>query len=284
MATAIGAYATLSPVKRRLNIGQTAPDTTQDAILQSFCDQVNGQLEAKTGRVFAPIPVIATTISSGGGAGSQSVTLASGTNIAIGDALLFGLVSATHEHGIVSSVAGAVIGLQWPLAATYANGTAVSRVQLFDGDDALENGRMLPVATGLISATAVEVAFYTGGSFNLIPTTDWFLRPNAIDREPGWPATELWMTDIPSSNNPSPRFFRGLGNIRVGCTPGWPAIPDEIAALAEKKVVAAYRGRGAGGGGSVTIGSDGQRTIEIELTSSDWRLLNGYTAKEAELI
>jgi hypothetical protein len=281
LATAVGAYATLVPVKRRLNV----TNATDDVLLQSLCDQINGQIEAKTGRVFAPFPTIATTVSSGGGAGSTSVTLASAANISIGDALLFGPVSGTHEHGIVTSVAGAVVGLQWPLVATYAGGVAVSRVLLFDGAEALENGRLIAIPSGVVSATSLEVAFYTGAAFNLIPTTDWFLRPLPIDREPGWPATELWMTDIPSSTNPAPFFSRGRGNIRLaGNQQGWPAIPDEIAGLAEKKVVAAYRARGSGGAGSVSIGSDGTRTIEMELTQADWRILNGYMAKEAVII
>lgn len=284
MATAIGSYATLAGVKARLaNNGVPFP-ATDDTVLTNLCNQVNGAIEAKTGRVFAPYPTIATTVSSGGGAGSTAVTLASATGVAIGDSLMFGPVTGTHEHGIVTSIVGSIVGLQWALTNTYANGTAVSRCVLFDGDERLERDRMIPVAFGLVSATSLEVAFYTGGTFNLIPATDWFLRPLPIERENGWPATELWMTDIPSSNNPCPTFTRGLGNIRLGGTPGWPETPDEIVALAEKKVVAAYRARGSGGAGSVTIGTDGQRTIEMELTTAEWRLLESYSAKEAVIV
>ena len=285
MPTAIGAYATLANVKARMAQQGQVFGSADDTILTTICNQVNGWIESKTGRVLAPIPTIPTTVSSGGGAGSQSVTLASGTNIAIGDALLFGPVSGTHEHGIVTSVAGAVIGLQWPLVATYGGGVAVTRVLLFDGDDALENGKMMPLPSGVVSATSLEVAFYTGGAFNLIPATDWFLRPLPMEREPGWPATELWMTDVPSSNNPAPTFNRGRGNIRLdGETQGWPAIPDEIAGLAEKLAVAVYRARGSGGGGSVTVGSDGTRTIERSMDAQDWRLINGYAAKEVVIV
>ncbi len=285
MATAIGAYATLANVKTRMaQQGQTF-GSGDDTILTSLCNQVNGWIESKTGRVLAPVPSVATTVVSGGGAGSTSVTLASGASIQIGDALLFGPVSGTHEHGVVTSVAGAVVGLQWPLVASYAGGVAVTRVLLFDGDEALENGQMVPLPSGVVSATNLEVAFYTGAAFNLIPTTDWFLRPLPMDREPGWPATELWMTDIPSSNNPAPFFARGRGNIRLdGETQGWPAIPDEIAGLAEKLVVAVYRARGSGGGQAVTIGTAGERTIEMAMSSQDWRLINGYAAKEVVIV
>ena len=137
MATAVGAYATLAGFKVR-NPGTAAGS---DGLIQSICDQVNGWIESKTGRVLAPYTVIATTVGSGGGAGSTAVTVASATGISTGDAVMLGPVSGTHEHGIVAGVSGSVLTLQWPLAATYANGTAVTRVQLFDGSDAMENGR-----------------------------------------------------------------------------------------------------------------------------------------------
>lgn len=285
MATAIGAYATLAGVKARMaQQGQTF-GAADDTVITNLCNQVNGWVESKTGRILAPRAAISTTVSAGGTVGSTSVTVASATGIAIGDALMLGPVSGTHEHVIVAGIAGAVLTLQFPLIAAYANGTAVTGVLLFDGDDALENGRLIPVSSGLVTVANLEVAFYTGGAFNLIPTTDWFLRPNPLEREPGWPATELWMTDIPSSNNPAPRFFRGLANIRAsGAQSGWPASPDEIVGLAEKLVVALYRARGSGGGSSVTIGSDGERTIEMAMSSQDWRLINAYTAKEVQLI
>lgn len=284
MATAVGTYAVLANVLVRMAQSGVTFGAGDNPLLTSLCNQTNGWIESKTGRILAPFPLIATTVVSGGGAGSQSVTLASGTGVVIGDALMFGPVSGTHEHGIVASVAGAVIGLQWPLVASYSGGAVVARVQLWDGEEALEGGRCLPVAGGLVTATSLEIAFYTGGAYNLIPTTDWFLRPTPLEREPGWPATEVWMTDIPSSNNPCPMFTRGIGNIRAVCQPGWPAQPDEIVALAERLVVGAYRARGAGGGQSITIGSDGTRLIEMSMTAQDWYLIKSYAAKEVVIV
>lgn len=53
MTTAVGAYATLAAVKARLDIG--GADTTDDDLITDLCDQVNGYIEAETGRVMAPI-------------------------------------------------------------------------------------------------------------------------------------------------------------------------------------------------------------------------------------
>ena len=52
MATAVGTYATLADTKLRLGLGTAT--TTDDTLLQDLCDQVNGWIEATTGRVVAP--------------------------------------------------------------------------------------------------------------------------------------------------------------------------------------------------------------------------------------
>src|SRR5258706_14408487 len=121
---------------------------------------------------------------------------------------------------------------------------------LFDGHDILEGGRLLLIPQGIRAITLLEVATYTGGAFATVPATDYFLRPNAQERDPGWPATELWMTDLPSAGNPAPYFFPGFANIRItgpgGGTLGWAAQPDDIVAIAEKLVTMAWQGRQSG--------------------------------------
>ena len=52
MATATGTYATLADAKLRLGFGTAT--TTDDTLLQDLCDQVNGWVEASTGRPIAP--------------------------------------------------------------------------------------------------------------------------------------------------------------------------------------------------------------------------------------
>lgn len=280
MATAVGTYATPANLKTRLGI----PDANDDTILGRFCDWTNSWIEGRTGRVLVPGSLISTTVASGGGAGSSSVTLGSGTGVSIGDALMFGPVTGTHEHAIVAGVAGAVMALQSPLVNAYSNGTAVTRALILDGDEVLENGRCLPIVSGLVTVTSVEAAFYTGGAFFTVPSTDWFLRPNPIDREPGWPATEVWMTDVPSSSSPMTIFARGMGNIRLGgAQPGWPAMPDEIVGIAEKIVANAWRLKGSGAGN--VAGPDYMETaVRTALDGADWRTMARYTAKEVEIV
>lgn len=275
-------YCSLGEVKARLGVPDT--DTSDDEVLLDLIGQVSGWIESFTGRAIRPIPAISTTLSSAASIGATSVSLTSAVNIAAGDALLFGPVSGTHEHGIVISVSGTTVTLQAGLANAYASSTAVSRVWLFDGFDALENGRMVPAPRGIVSGTSLEVAYFTNGTFQTIPATDWFLRPTPYEREPGWPATELWMTDIPSSNNPSPMFYRGFQTIRLAGSFGWPAIPVEIESVALNVTVAAYRARGSGGGDTFTLGSDGTRTFERLLGTQDFRTLLRYRVKSAVII
>lgn len=279
-----GQYARLAGVKIRMQQAGQVFGANDDAILTILCQQVNGWLEATTGRIFQPYPAVNTTLNGAVSIGATQVTLTAPGTLAAGDALMLGPVSGTHEHGIVAAVSGSVVTLQAGLVNAYGNGASAQRCYLWDGFDTLEGGYILPVPNGLVSMTSLELAFYTGGAFNLIPATDWFLRPLPLDREPGWPATEIWMTDIPSSNNPQPLFMRGRANVRALCTPGWPSTPYELVALAEKLVVGAYRARGSGGGSSVTIGTDGTRLIEQSMSAQDWRTLNHYTSKDAVIV
>ena len=112
-------YATLAGVKTRMaQAGQPFGDQ-DNGKLQAICNQVNGWIESRTGRPLGPYPAFSTTVVSGGTIGSQSVTLASTTGLAIADAIMLGAVGATHEHGIVANITGSVVSLQWPLAAAY---------------------------------------------------------------------------------------------------------------------------------------------------------------------
>jgi len=140
-----GTYATLTPLKQRLGLSTT--DTTDDALLQTICDQANGYIESMAHRVLAPL-------------GVQTYT--------------------------------------------------------FDGFEYLENRRLLLVPHGILTVTAVQVAAYTGQAYITVPISDIFLRPPAHQREPGWPATEIWFTDIPSTANQYPYFPQGFNTVSVG--------------------------------------------------------------------
>lgn len=210
MTTAVGIYATLAEAKGR-GIGSGGND---DARIQLLCDQVNGWIEAKTGRIFAPI--------------------------------------------------------------TYS-------ASLFNGTAALEAGRLLLVPRGLRTVSLLRLAFFTGGAMNTIPSTDYFIQPASQERDPGWPGTELWMSDIPSSN-PCPTFQPGINTIEVTGTGGWAFPPDEIVDVALNLVISQYRALSSGGGDSLTIGIDGERTFERALSGKDYSTIKLYSLKQLDIV
>ena len=281
MATAVGTYATLSALKLRLNTQGTGEDT----LLQALCDQTNSWIESFTGRILAPIPAFSTTLNGAVSPGATTATLTSVTGLSLGDAILFGTVSGTREHGIVVGIAGSVVTLQAALVNAYSNGAAVNRVQLFDGDEA--DSRVLLAPNGIITLTALEVTptwNAASSSWNLVPGTDYLLRPTPLDREPGWPATEIHMSPIPSSGNTYP-YFAGYKAIARGSGSfGWPAIPDEVVGVSLDVAVAAYRARASGGGETFTIASTGERSFERSLSYQGRKTLMRYTSKSIAIV
>lgn len=159
---------------------------------------------------------------------------------------------------------------------------------LLDGIMAEDGESLLPVVFGVneIASTSatltLEIAPRTGGTFVTVPRTDWFLRPLAINRRPGWPATVIRLTDAPSAGNTSGnRFWPGYENVRISGpagTFGWPAIPDEITELAVTAVVRAWSARQAGQ--TDVIGSDeyGKPIVSRYVSGRDRDTLRRYDA------
>lgn len=284
MATAVGTYATLANVKLRI---QDA-DTNDDTLLQSFCDQANMWVESKTQRILAPYTAFSTTVSSGFGAGTSAGGLATATGLNVNDVLCFDALGAsTRESAQVAAINGTTVTLATSL--TFSHSGSVKRVFVFDGFDALENGKLLPMPLGLVAVTSLEVCTFSAGSggalapnviFYTIPNADYFLRPVLSQRSPGWPATELWITNVPTPSDTTPSFYPGYNNIRLDCTPYWPAIPDDVIPVAEQVAVSLYRSRGSQGGQTINIGTDGTQTIERALSSIDWQTINRYRVRQ----
>ena len=158
-----------------------------------------------------------------------------------------------------------------------------SAAYLVDGWDAIES-RCLLFPRGIVSLTLVENTTYTGGTFATVPSSDWFLRPVGANLQPGWPFTELWMTNIPSSGNTTPAFYPGFATVRVTGILGWPAIPDDVANLGNNIVVGLWRGRSSGGADAFSLGLDGERTISRLLSSADWATVKKYTRAELMVV
>jgi hypothetical protein len=284
MSTSIGTYA--DPTAVWVHMGNSG---SPDAALQSFCDQVNGWIEYTTGRVLAPLPRFTSTLSAPASIGALTVTLASTTGLQAGDELAFGPVTGTHESSPVVDATSGTVTLGVALANAYATSAPVERVYLRDGFDAsvsddMVPGRILVEDRGIVTLTALEIASFTRGAFSVIPLGDIWLRPVVQQRQPGWPATEMVMTNIPSPNNPYPAFFPGYGNIREWGQLGWPAAPDEIVAIAERVTVALWQMRAGGGAYQVSPPTDGATMIPHLLSYDDWRTLKGYQRKSLGII
>ena len=128
----------------------------------------------------------------------------------------------------------------------------------FDGYDALHGGRCLLVPRGVRSLSLLETAATTGASFTTVTSTDYFLRPTTQERSPGWPATELWLSDMSAS---LPAFPRGYANVRLTGTFGFSPIPRRIEEVALNLVVRMYASRQAGQMDMLGAGGDGGQPI-----------------------
>lgn len=209
MATAIGTYATTAAVKARL-LAAGVTDTTDDALIGTICDQVNGTVEWKTGRVLAPV---------------------------------------------------------------------ASAVYTYDGysESVIHGAKALFVRIGLRAVSLLRIADSTGDTWNTVASTDYYLRPVSQEREPGWPATELWLSDEPAGNYT--HFPRGFANIEVTATTGWAAIPDEITGVALTLAVRAWHARQAGQTDIIGTDETGAPVVSRLLSLEDRRILSGYTGK-----
>lgn len=285
--TATGRYATLANVKLRL--GRT--DAADDGILQRYCNFVGSRIEGITGRILAPIPPFATTTSGAIAAGASTFTLATTTDLNPGDALMLGPVSGTHEHVIVSDVSGSTVTPEAPVVNAYGSGATAQRCYIFDGEPSWggfgPQTLVMPVPNGIISLSSLEVAptwNAASTSWALTPATDRLLRPSPLDREPGWPATQIHLSPIPSASNTYPYFAGYAAVARAVGTFGWPAIPDEIVDCAETVVIRAFQARRTGQGDMVGTTDTGQVLIS-RMLAAEWRdVLGRYQSKDVLII
>jgi hypothetical protein len=156
----------------------------------------------------------------------------------------------------------------------------------FDGYDAvgqfpaygiatgIPHGNTLLVPGGVQSISQIQIASITGGTLTTLASTDVVLRPLPWRRDPGWPATQLVLTDVAAWRWWPP----GYGNIIATGVFGWDHIPSDIEAITRRLVIGAFRGRSTGGGDLYTIGLAGERTFEHVLSWEDKATLKAYDA------
>ena len=152
-------------------------------------------------------------------------------------------------------------------ARTPGTGT---RTYLFDID---QQTRELRIPKGIAEASLLETATSTGGAFSTVTSSSWFLDPAPADRDYGWPATSISLSDVTGTC-----FYPGKRVVRVTMALGFEAVPDDIAEVALNLTVALHRRRGASSGGdTVTVDVGGNRTYEWALTKKDKDTLARYT-------
>jgi hypothetical protein len=352
---AIGAYATLAAAKLRLTEAGVT-DTSNDTLITELCGDVNSWIESRCQRVLAPIPPFGSALAASVSSGALSVSLTDVTGLNIGDDLLIGLVSGTHESAGVMQIGESPLapyttyatetdyalgdrvapgnghiyqntgddgtsGVSAPAFPTngstvadgpdivwhdlgadsfpvrlsnallnaYGAATVCQTIYVQDGFDALEDGRLFVMSKGVVMLGALETSPYSGGPWAIVAQQDYYLRPSGPDLDPGWPYTEVWMTNIPTGSA-YPVFYPGFGNIRfIGPGPctgttlvpgfGWPAIEDTISDIALKCVVVGFRGRTTGGTDTQTINVNGSRTFEAALSYTDRMTLDRHRVK-----
>lgn len=147
-------------------------------------------------------------------------------------------------------------------------------VRLYDGYEAANGGMRVQVPEGIISLSSVEVAQYTTGSYLTIPAGQWFLRPMPQHRVNAEPATEVWMTDFPTSGSIF-YIYRGFENVRLTGQFGWPAVPDDIQGVAQNAVLKRYIGKETAAP-AVSIGPSGAITLLRGFSPDDMRVLMRY--------
>jgi hypothetical protein len=150
---------------------------------------------------------------------------------------------------------------------TPASGTTT---YLFDVD---EYSTELVIPKGIAQATTLEVATTSqpesGGTYAMVASADWFLRPVTAEREFGWPATRICL-----SNTSSSRFYPGYNVVRVTMALGWDKVPADIQAIALRAVVGSYSSKSSPTG---ITGPSGATFMLRNVSPEDREKLDRYT-------
>lgn len=115
-------------------------------------------------------------------------------------------------------------------------------------------GSVILVRRGIRAVTSLGIATSdqpeTGGSYTAVTLADVLLRPQALDRRPGWPATRILL-----KGSSYGRLRAALNGAQIVGDFGFAAVPPTVAAIALDAVATAYTARQAGD--SDAIGADG---------------------------
>lgn len=207
-----------------------------------------------------------------------SYTSTSNIKLALGIATLAGGGADTVDDALLDTYASE--------ANTWLEGrigypvgpSQTSTTRFFDASAVGGGGRYLRVPGGIRSVNAIACAAGTGGAYYSVPSSDYFLRPYDHERDSGWPATRIEVTDSPSSVNEWGSVFPTTGYRVIQVTGSWgfDAIPSDLAQLATRLAVSAFRARAYGTGSEYVVGEDGERVFEREMSARDWGTVKFY--------
>lgn len=139
--------------------------------------------------------------------------------------------------------------------------------------DVAETTDHLFVPQGLQSISSLTVADYTGATAGTVASADVFLRP--LVRRPGWPYTEIWLSDVPTGSISS--FSPGFGVVVAVGTVGWAEIPEDLEDVALRMAVRAWHARASGENDAIGVDDMGQPIVSRGLSRRDRDTLYRYT-------
>jgi hypothetical protein len=178
----------------------------------------------------------------------------------------------THDETILECIGQSTAAIQSYTGRRFARNPASGTTTfLFDVTRAT---RTLWVPKGIAEASLLEVATQTGGAFSTVTAGDWFLDPPATERDHGWPATRIVLSDIPTGG--VTYFYPGKRVVRVTMAEGWAAIPPDISAIAQRASEGAYLAKGSGASGVTLVGATGGMTVLRNIAPADMDTLTWY--------
>lgn len=127
---------------------------------------------------------------------------------------------------------------------------------------------------GIRAITLLEFASESGGTYETIASTDYFLR----DRHGmNGPYRWLALSDLPAGSYSA--FPEGFATVRITGTAGWTAIPDDVTAMALSVAHRAWNGRQSGQQNLVGADDMARPFVAQYFDPTDRATLKSYTAR-----
>lgn len=152
-----------------------------------------------------------------------------------------------------------------------------SATYLIDGDGLTH----IYFPTGIRAITALSVGDFTGDTRDLLAATDYYLRPLTQDRNPGWPAMYVFLSDKPAGTHHV--FAKGRETVSMTCTAGWAAIPDDITDVALTTAVRAWGARQSGQADIIGTDETGAPLVSRFVAPFHWATLKAYKVRKPQV-